>query len=191
MNVKKLARGMGIAVLSSALVAAGCGGSDSNATTPTSLVVRTATAGVATSSPVATAAGATSPSPTAAATGAAGATQAAPTALPAVQGTVATPAPQPTTAPRASAVALTFRAANLAFDKTAVSVPSGATVSATLQNDDAGIEHNLTFSLAGLPHGESCKGPCSTTQTFKADVPGSYFFLCTIHDMVGTFTVTP
>jgi plastocyanin len=101
------------------------------------------------------------------------------------------PTPPPSLPPRPSAVSLTFRAANLAFDKTVVHVSAGATVTATLQNDDAGVEHNLTFSLPGLPHGETCKGPCTETQTFKAETAGSYFFLCTIHDMVGTFVIDP
>ncbi len=86
---------------------------------------------------------------------------------------------------------LTFRAFNTQFDKTSVRVPSGATVTATLQNDDTGVQHNLTFSLPGLPHGDTCTGPCTATQTFTAATPGSYFFLCTIHDMVGTFVVDP
>ena len=104
---------------------------------------------------------------------------------------MATPAPQPTPPPRASAVSFTIRAANLAFDTSTVRVPNGATVTATLQNDDPGAEHNLTFSLAGLDHGETCKGPCTRTQTFTASGPGSYYFLCTLHDMVGTFIVEP
>jgi len=102
-----------------------------------------------------------------------------------------TAAPQPTSPPRASAVSLTFRAFNTQFDKTSVHVPAGASVTATLQNDDAGVQHNLTFSLPGLPHGDTCTGPCTATQTFTVSVAGSYFFLCTIHDMVGTFVVDP
>lgn len=97
--------------------------------------------------------------------------------------------PQPTSPPRASSVSLTIRAANLAFDKSIVRVPAGATVTATLQNDDAGVEHNLAFGLPGLAHGETCTGPCTKTQTFTASTSGSYFFLCTIHDMAGTFVV--
>jgi plastocyanin len=68
-------------------------------------------------------------------------------------------------------------------------VPAGATVTATMQNDDTGVEHNLSFSLPGLPHGETCAGPCTATQTFQVTTAGSYFFLCTIHDMSGTFVV--
>jgi plastocyanin len=86
-------------------------------------------------------------------------------------------------------VSLRFVADNLAFDRTSVTVQPGATVTATMQNDDTGIEHNLTFSLPGLPHGDTCAGPCTTKQTFRVTTPGSYFFLCTIHDMSGAFIV--
>ncbi len=84
---------------------------------------------------------------------------------------------------------LRFRANNLAFDRTSVRVGAGANITAILTNEEAGVEHNLTFSLPGLPHGDTCAGPCSATQTFRADTPGSYFFLCTIHDMSGPFIV--
>jgi plastocyanin len=110
---------------------------------------------------------------------------------PSEQAGAATLAPAATPLPRPSAVSLTFRAANLAFDQSIVRVPAGATVTATLQNDDEGVEHNLSFSLAGLAHGETCKGPCTRTQSFTAAEPGSYYFLCTLHDMVGTFIVEP
>ena len=102
-----------------------------------------------------------------------------------------TPQPQPTAAPRASAVTLRFRAANLAFDRTSARVPAGATVTAVLQNDETGVEHNLAFSLPGLAHGDTCLGPCTRTQVFKAEPAGSYFFLCTLHDMSGVFIIDP
>ena len=86
---------------------------------------------------------------------------------------------------------LRFRAADLAFDRESVRAPAGAAVTAILQNDDTGVEHNLTFSVPGLGHGDTCAGPCSRTQTFTAPAAGSYFFLCTIHDMSGAFIVEP
>ena len=102
-----------------------------------------------------------------------------------------TPAPQPTIRARNLAVNLTIRAANLAFDQSVVHVPTGAVVTATLRNDDVGVQHNLTFSLPGLGHGETCTGPCTATQTFTPVTAGSYFFLCTLHDMTGTLVVDP
>ncbi|MEX0783480.1 MAG: hypothetical protein WD557_12590 [Dehalococcoidia bacterium] len=80
---------------------------------------------------------------------------------------------------------------DLSFDTQTIRVPANATVVATLQNDDADVEHNLSFSLPGLPHGDTCKGPCTRSQTFTAPAAGSYFFLCTLHDMSGNFIVDP
>lgn len=57
-------------------------------------------------------------------------------------------------------------------------------------NDEAGVVHNLTFGLPGVPHGDDCTGPCTRTQNFRAPAtPGSFFFLCTIHDMFGEVIV--
>jgi plastocyanin len=121
------------------------------------------------------------PAPATSTSGSAGATTAAPTA-----------APTATPAPRASAISFTLRAFNVQFDRSTIHVPAGATVTATLQNDDPDTDHNLTFGLPGLPHGETCKGPCARTQTFTAPASGgSFFFLCTVHDMFGTFVVDP
>jgi len=119
------------------------------------------------------------------------ATQPAPATQPAQPTSAAQPTqPALATQPPAPAnVSLRFVAKDLKFDRTSVTVPRGATVTATLQNDDTGVEHNLTFSLPGLPHGETCAGPCTRTQTFQAPAAGSYFFLCTIHDMSGAFVV--
>lgn len=88
-------------------------------------------------------------------------------------------------------MSLTFRANNTAFDQTSVHVPAGASVTATFQNNDVGAQHNLSFSLPGLAHGDTCTGPCTATQTFTASPAGKYYFLCTIHDMVGAFVVDP
>ena len=60
-----------------------------------------------------------------------------------------------------------------------------------MQNDDVGVDHNVTFSIPGLGHGDTCAGPCSRTQTFTAPSAGTYYFLCTTHDMSGTFIVDP
>lgn len=104
----------------------------------------------------------------------------------------ATTAPAPTSASASSEVALLFRATNNTFDRKVVRVRTGATVTATLQNDDAGTAHNLAFGVPGIPAGESCFGPCATTQTFNAGAPQTYFFSCSIHpEMFGSFIVDP
>lgn len=193
---QKLRLSLAIAVVALALNAVACGGGGkTSATTPVSVATRPSTQVSATVSGAApTSTPGTTPSPAASvppdpSPTAANQTTAGPTAPNPGSGTAAVP--QPTAVPRASAVSLTFRAADLAFDKTAVRVPVGATITATLQNDDIGQEHNLTFGLPGLPHGDTCKGPCTATQVFKVETSGSYSFLCTIHDMFGTFTVDP
>lgn len=88
-------------------------------------------------------------------------------------------------------MSLTVRANALAFDVKTIRVFAGTTVAATMHNEEAGVQHNLAFSLPGLAHGETCTGPCTTTQSFQVESPGSYFFLCTLHDMVGSFIVEP
>ena len=86
--------------------------------------------------------------------------------------------------PRPSTVSVVIHAQSLAFDVAVVRVPAGARVTATLQNDDPGVEHNLTFGVPGLPHGPTCSGPA------RADVHGSrgrvYFFLCTYTTCLAT-----
>lgn len=176
------------------LLAASCGGGPSPAgPSPTaSPATPTAAASRPTAAAAATPAGApadSTPAPQPTPAGSAAAPTPSPT--PAQPAAGATPVPRPTPEPRAASVSLTVRAANLAFDVSTIRVRDGTTVTATLQNDDPGVEHNLSFSLAGLPHGETCAGPCSRTQTFTASGAGSYYFLCTLHDMVGTFIVEP
>ncbi len=174
------------------VIAAGCsGGSDDDDPAPTAL----ATFEGVTATPTVTATSAPA-SPTAARSATAEATPTtapttAPTAVPTAASQPTAPPPQPTSPPRPASVTLRFRASNISFDQTLVRAPAGASVTAIMQNDDAGIEHNLSFSLPGLPHGNTCKGPCTTTQVFTPSTPGSYFFLCTLHDMSGTFIVDP
>ena len=112
-----------------------------------------------------------------------------PTPIPRPPPSTPTPIPRPPTAP--APVAITVRARDLAFAEASIRVSSGARVTATLVNEDAGVEHNLTFSLPGLPHGDTCAGPCTATQVFTAGPPGTYYFLCTIHSMFGQFVVDP
>jgi plastocyanin len=80
---------------------------------------------------------------------------------------------------------------DLTFDRTEFHVRTGAAVTVVFVNDDATISHNLSFSLPGLGD-ETCKGPCSTTQSFTAPAPGTYFFACTLHaTMFGNLIVDP
>ncbi|MEO6398594.1 MAG: cupredoxin domain-containing protein [Tepidiformaceae bacterium] len=193
-----------IAVVAAVTLAA-CGGSDPAAPTPTPQ-------GIATASPLATGASASptvgsgatpipataSPTPPAAtgtaavdtptAPPAATATATRPAAAPTVA--VATVAPTPTSAPPAPSVSsVTVSAENLAFDRAVIRVKAGTTLTATLVNKDAGVEHNLAFSLPGVGH-PTCVGPCTVSHTFTAASAGSFSFFCTIHStMFGDFIV--
>lgn len=174
------------------LVAPGCAGSsDGSEPSTAALAVLTATPGTATAPPSATA----DPSPATTATSTTEPQTVVSTPPPATStggSSASTPVPAGTPAQRASAVSFTVRAFNVQFDRSTIHVPAGATVTATLQNDDPDTDHNLTFGLPGLAHGETCKGPCTRTQTFTAPAAGgSFFFLCTVHDMFGTFVVDP
>jgi plastocyanin len=88
-------------------------------------------------------------------------------------------------------VRLEVHARDLAFDKAELRARAGAQVTAVFMNDDAGVDHNLSFTVTGLDHGDTCPGPCTATQTFTAPAAGRYQFFCTIHPMVGTFIVDP
>ncbi|MEP7216871.1 MAG: cupredoxin domain-containing protein [Anaerolineaceae bacterium] len=75
------------------------------------------------------------------------------------------------------------------FDRTVIRVKAGTTFTATFINKDAGVAHNLTFSLPDLGH-PTCTGPCTTSQTFTPATPGTFSFFCTLHaEMFGDFIV--
>jgi plastocyanin len=178
-----------------ALFAADCGGGSTN--NAELAAIATAPAPVATSEATAAAtATATPPAQAAAPSAAAQAVSSAaasPTAAPATTAaTQAATAPAPTpTAPPPSAQTITFTARDIAFDRSEVRVKAGTRVTAIFQNTDAGIEHNLSFSLPGLEH-PTCAGPCTTTQNFTASTPGKFAFFCTIHSqMFGDFFIDP
>jgi plastocyanin len=66
-------------------------------------------------------------------------------------------------------------------------VPAGATVTLTLVNNDQAIPHDIGVSIAGVPHTQTCSGPCTRSITFTAP-RGTYTFQCSLHpDMVGSF----
>jgi plastocyanin len=125
-----------------------------------------------------------------------------PAAPVAAQPTVAPPvppppvqAPPPTPVPAAGPpppVSFAVTASLLSFNVATLSATSGAAVSVSFTNTDAGVAHDLSFSVPGLGHGHTCVGPCSDAYSFTAPAPGRYDFFCTIHQgMQGTFTVTP
>ena len=94
------------------------------------------------------------------------------------------PAPPP---PAAGPTSLTITASLLQFDRRTISVPAGSTVTVTLQNNDLAVPHDFGVSIPGVPHTETCPGPCTRSITFVAPA-GTYSFQCSLHiDMVGSF----
>jgi plastocyanin len=176
--------------LASAVVAlTGCGGGQGSADQTRPAIefrtpgATTATEGVRTPSATSTPApvGTSRPSPAATPSTTPAPTQQAATQLAAPTTPVAPP----------GAVTIRLRAANLAFDQASVRARAGARVTAILQNEEPGVQHNLSFTVPGLPHGETCLGPCTETQTFTAPAPSRFLFFCTVHDMTGDFFVDP
>lgn len=173
-----------------ALASAACGGGGSS-TPATNTALETAPSrATSQSAPVAV-----SPTLAAAPTPSAVASPSPTVAPPTVAAPTATTAAAPAstsiaTAPPAPAVtSVTVTAENLAFDRTVIRVKAGTTLTATFVNNDAGVDHNLTFSLPGLEH-PTCAGPCTTSQTFTPAKPGPFSFFCTLHaQMFGDFIV--
>ncbi len=112
--------------------------------------------------------------------------------------TTTTAATTTTTAAGGSATTVALTAQGLAFDKSSITVPAGATVTVNFNNMDAGIGHNFalyTDSSAStmLFRGAIMTGPTTTTYTFTApSTPGTYFYRCDVHPttMNGQFIVT-
>ncbi|MEX2183368.1 MAG: cupredoxin domain-containing protein [Chloroflexota bacterium] len=103
-----------------------------------------------------------------------------------------TDAGQPSDAPSGTVVEIS--ALNIAFDKSAITVPAGEPFQIVFANNDAGIPHNVAI------HEGSPTGPAVFTgeifngvETRTYDVPalaaGTYGFVCTVHpNMLGTLT---
>ena len=92
----------------------------------------------------------------------------------------------------AAAAAAELSAQNIAFDKTALSVPAGAAFQLVFHNNDAGIPHNVEIkdgSGAKVFDGEIFSGVDSRTYAVSSLPAGTYKFACTVHpNMVGELT---
>jgi plastocyanin len=95
--------------------------------------------------------------------------------------------------------AITVVASGLQFDKADLTLTADAHVSLTLQNEDAGIQHNLSIyqdesATQAIFQGEIFAGPATKVYAFTETAPpGHYFFHCDVHpqQMHGTVTVVP
>lgn len=91
---------------------------------------------------------------------------------------------------------LHLAAVNVAFDTACLAAPAGKPFKIVLDNQDAGIPHNVSIytdsgASTALFTGDLVTGPKSFTYKVAALDPGTYFFRCDVHPttMTGTFIV--
>jgi plastocyanin len=101
--------------------------------------------------------------------------------------------------PYSNEVAIYLMAKNVAFNKSTITVPAGASVTVYFDNEDSGTPHN--FAVYDSPaasqtifQGKIITGKARTIYTFTAPTNlGNYFFRCDVHPtiMTGQFIVQP
>lgn len=81
----------------------------------------------------------------------------------------------------------TIVAEDLEWDLDRIVVPAGEEITATIDNRDRSIPHNLHVKSPGDPKTELEDGPVTQTLRFTTAEPGSYEFVCDAHPkMTGT-----
>ena len=88
-------------------------------------------------------------------------------------------------------------AKDLKFDRRSLAASPGASVTVTLDNQDAGVLHNIAFytnqaASTKIAGGELFAGPGTRDLQFTApSAAGNYFYRCDVHPdtMTGTFSV--
>ena len=95
-----------------------------------------------------------------------------------------------------SSTMLTIVAENNRFDKDELRAPANTEVTLELENNDAGLLHNLSIyessdASEAIYQGELFTGEATQTYTFETPDAGEYFFRCDVHPdtMTGTFIV--
>jgi plastocyanin len=91
-----------------------------------------------------------------------------------------------------SGASLTIQARDIAFHPTIVTMPAGEPLRLVLDNEDAGVGHNLHVFQGSTDLGQSptVVGPGVAAVELPALPPGRYQFQCTIHPgMIGTIIV--
>ncbi len=92
---------------------------------------------------------------------------------------------------------VTLVAKNVKFDLSTITASAGQPVTVTLDNQDAGVLHNVAFytdrsASSPIHKGNILTGPATEDVSFTApSTPGNYFFRCDVHPdtMFGTFVV--
>lgn len=86
--------------------------------------------------------------------------------------------------------AFTIVADDMQWDVDRLAVPAGQEITATIENRDAGMPHNLHIKSPGDPKTELEDGIVTQTLVFTIDEPGEYEFVCDAHlYMTGTIVV--
>lgn len=175
-----------------AVTAGACGGGSNsektatpNATAPKPAASAPAAATKAATTPTATAAAtavavAPTEAPAAVATSAPPPTEPAPT-LPPPPPTVAPPPPPP---PPPSSQSVTVVARDTAFIPTSITLPAGARIELTLDNQDTGTAHDIViYDLSGGVLGQTdiAIGPIVSVASFTLGGAGNYAFKCSVH----------
>lgn len=81
---------------------------------------------------------------------------------------------------------LTMRAQNVAFDTKTLTVPAGRPLVLRLENEDAGIFHNIAIYRDAraadlIGRGALFDGPRTSDYHFNPLPPGAYYFQCDLH----------
>ena len=91
--------------------------------------------------------------------------------------------------------ALTIVAQNIAFDTDTIALPADTATTITMDNRDAGVQHNVAIYTDGslseeLFNGDLFTGPGAIDYQIPALPSGEYYFLCIVHpNMNGTVRV--
>ena len=86
--------------------------------------------------------------------------------------------------------AFTIVADKMRWDQDRVVVRAGQEVTATIENRDKGVPHNLHVESPGDPKTELEDGIVPQTLVFTIDEPGEHRFVCDAHpNMTGTIVV--
>lgn len=91
------------------------------------------------------------------------------------------------TGPGETVTEFTIVAQSIKWDIDRIVVPAGREVTATIDNRDRGIPHNLHIKSPGDPKTKLENGLVTQTLRFTIDEPGTYDFVCDAHaNMTGT-----
>lgn len=106
------------------------------------------------------------------------------------------PAPAPTQTPRSSPAeqSIIIVAKGVMFSPTSLAVAAGSVVHVTFDNEDAGVDHDITFfdaAGARVAATDAAPGPRQQALTFTVGAPQRYVFKCSVHPqtMVGALSV--